>query len=58
MTVLDAIYQTRPDVPVIMMSGHADDGVAQDSRKRGAFDFLVKPFSIDAFVRIIAAALA
>lgn len=41
------IKQLDPDVPVIMMSGHATIDTAVRATKLGAFDFIEKPFSSD-----------
>jgi two-component system response regulator DctR len=45
-------------LPVIFMSGHADVATAVDAVKRGAFDFCEKPFSDNALVDRVEAALA
>ena len=44
-------------VPVIFLSGHADVSTAVDAVKRGAFDFCEKPFSDNALVDRVEAAL-
>ena len=38
------------ELPVIMMSGHGDVATAVDLVKRGAYDFLSKPFDGDALI--------
>ena len=45
-------------MPVIFLTGHADVPTAVDMVKRGAFDFCEKPFSDNALVDRIEAALA
>ncbi len=45
-------------LPVIFLTGHADVPTAVDAVKRGAFDFCEKPFSNNALVDRIEAALA
>ena len=41
------------DVPVIMISGHANVQMAVDSLKLGAFEFIQKPFSSERLVNFI-----
>jgi two-component system nitrogen regulation response regulator NtrX len=43
MEALDRIQLLAPDVPVIMISGHANIDTAVDAVKKGAFDFISKP---------------
>ncbi|MEP7268543.1 MAG: sigma-54 dependent transcriptional regulator [Saprospiraceae bacterium] len=40
---LEKIQQICPDLPVIMISGHANIDTAVDAVKKGAFDFISKP---------------
>jgi len=42
--LLEQIAARRPGWPVVVMSGHADAGLAASAAKLGAVDFLVKPF--------------
>ena len=41
------------DVPVIMISGHANVQMAVDSLKLGAFEFMQKPFSSDRLLNFV-----
>jgi len=41
------LKQINPDVPIIMMSGHATIDTAVKATKQGAFDFIEKPFSLE-----------
>ena len=45
--VLAAVGERWPKLPVVMISGHGDVETAVVAIKRGAFDFLVKPFDTD-----------
>ena len=42
--LLDEIAQRWPEIPVILLTAHGSVGVAVDAMKRGAADFLLKPF--------------
>jgi len=42
--VLAALRDSRPDLPVIMMTGHGTIESAVEAMKRGAYDYLAKPF--------------
>jgi signal transduction histidine kinase len=43
-TFLGKVRQSLPEVPVIIMTGHAQLQVAVNAVKNGAFDFIHKPF--------------
>ena len=43
MEVLDLAQKLKPDVPIIMISGHGTMETAVDAVKKGAFDFIAKP---------------
>ncbi|HXL82405.1 MAG TPA: response regulator [Pyrinomonadaceae bacterium] len=45
--LLGHVRQKFPDTPVIIISGIGDQEHAQGLIKLGAFDFLLKPFSLD-----------
>jgi two-component system, NtrC family, nitrogen regulation response regulator NtrX len=45
--VLQKIYETSPDVPVVMISGHGNIDTAVEAIKKGAFDFLEKPLDLN-----------
>jgi two-component system response regulator AtoC len=45
--VLEAIKRINPDIAVIIMTAYATIETAIVSMKKGAFDYLVKPFSLD-----------
>jgi CheY-like chemotaxis protein len=44
---LAEIKRRVPDLPVIMLTGHADLPSAEESLSKGAFDYLTKPCDID-----------
>ncbi|HEB52340.1 MAG TPA: sigma-54-dependent Fis family transcriptional regulator [bacterium] len=45
--VLQQLKEARPELPVVMISGHGDLETAVLAVRRGAYDFLQKPFSND-----------
>lgn len=56
--VLRTIRDMDPTVPVVMVTGNADEKVARDTLTMGAFDYVPKPFHLDALDRIVVAAVA
>ena len=55
----DAMITTfARDVPVIVMTGLADLQLALDTIRRGAFDFVMKPFTFSRVSDVVDAALA
>jgi FixJ family two-component response regulator len=48
----------RATIPLILMTGYATTTVAVEAMRRGAFDFVEKPFSNDQILNRIRAALA
>ena len=55
--ILDAIKKEHADLPVIMMSGHGTIETAVSALKRGAYDFIEKPFKTDRMLLLIHRAL-
>ena len=45
MEILSKIKEETPETPVIIITGYASVGSAVEAMKRGAFDYLAKPFS-------------
>ncbi len=42
--LLEKIHTLSPDTPIILMTAYAELDVAIDAIKKGAFDFIIKPF--------------
>jgi DNA-binding NtrC family response regulator len=45
--------EIRPEIPVILISGHGNDQTRIEAREAGAFAFLAKPFRLEAIRQII-----
>jgi len=50
------IRALRPDMPVVLMTAFALEGLVQDALREGAFAVLPKPFEIDHLVRALSSA--
>ncbi len=55
--LLDLIKELDPDLPVIMISGHGNIETAVSAIKRGAYDFLEKPFKSDRLLLLVERAI-
>lgn len=55
--LLSDIKQINNDIPVIVMTGYAEVGSAVTAMKKGAFDYIAKPFTPDQIVKLIGKAL-
>jgi two-component system nitrogen regulation response regulator NtrX len=55
--LLDAMKSEHPDLPIVMISGHGNIETAVSAIKRGAYDFIEKPFKADRLVLIADRAL-
>jgi DNA-binding NtrC family response regulator len=54
--LLDRVSAVSPDVPVVVITAYATVESAVDAMKRGAFDYVCKPFSADQLELVIARA--
>lgn len=55
--LLDIVKELDADLPVVMISGHGNIETAVSALKRGAYDFIEKPFKSDRLVVVIERAL-
>ncbi|RYE10279.1 MAG: sigma-54-dependent Fis family transcriptional regulator [Hyphomicrobiales bacterium] len=50
--LLDVLQTQHPEVPVVMISGHGNVETAVSAIRRGAYDYIEKPFKIDRLLLI------
>ena len=58
MDVLKAVRQLDPTIPIIMITANADNALAAEVIKRGAFSYLPKPFDLKYLDHLAALALS
>ena len=51
--LLKAIKHSYPDICVILMTAYADVATAVEALKLGVFDYIIKPFDLDKFKKLI-----
>jgi two-component system nitrogen regulation response regulator NtrX len=57
LALLDAIHADHPNLPVVIISGHGNVETAVSAIKRGAYDYIEKPFKADRLVLVAERAL-
>ncbi len=57
LALLDQIKAMHPDLPVVLISGHGTIETAVSAIRRGAYDFIEKPFKADRLILICERAL-
>jgi two-component system C4-dicarboxylate transport response regulator DctD len=57
MTLMGRVREIDSDLPVILITGHADVQLAVKAMREGAYDFLEKPFDVRHFADVAARAL-
>lgn len=55
--ILKTIKRDRPEIPVVIISGHGNIEIAVAAIKQGAYDFIEKPFNIDQLLVVIRRAM-
>jgi PAS domain S-box-containing protein len=55
--VLDRVRKDFPDMGVVMMTAHGSEDIAVEAMKKGAIDYIAKPFSTDDLVKKIERAI-
>ena len=55
--LLEAVKKMKPEIPMVMISGHGDMELAIHSMKLGAFDFISKPPDLNRLLNTVRNAL-
>jgi two-component system nitrogen regulation response regulator NtrX len=55
--LLDVIKRSHPHLPVVVISGHGNIETAVSAIKRGAYDFIEKPFKADRLLLVVERAI-
>ena len=55
--LLGKVLETDPDLPVILVTGHGDIQLAVEAMRRGAYDFIEKPFTTAHLIEVSRKAL-
>ena len=53
MTLLARLHETDPEIPVILVTGHAEVQLAVEAMRRGAYDFIEKPFVVQELATVL-----
>jgi putative nucleotidyltransferase with HDIG domain len=56
-TLLEKVHALHPNLPVVMVTAIHDISVAIDAMRRGAYDYLLKPFERDHLINTVERAL-
>jgi DNA-binding NarL/FixJ family response regulator len=47
------IHRTKPEMPVVFLTAHADPGIEKEARRAGASGFLAKGIGLEELVAVI-----
>lgn len=55
--LLELIKQTHPNLPIVIISGHGNVETAVSAIRKGAYDYIEKPFKVDRLILLVEHAL-
>ncbi|MBY8977707.1 sigma-54-dependent Fis family transcriptional regulator [Rhodobacteraceae bacterium NNCM2] len=58
LALLEAVHEVDPNLPVILMTGHGDVPLAVEAMRKGAFEFIEKPFATSDMMKAVRRAVA
>src|SRR4051812_3619140 len=56
MELIDTLRAELPNLPVVLMTAHGTTETAIEATRRGAFDYILKPFEMEELLAIVARA--
>jgi len=56
--LLEKIHDVNQDIPVVLMSAHADLEMAVEAVNKGAFDFIIKPYQHEQLIHTVECAVS
>ncbi len=57
MELMSILLDIDPEIPVVLITGHGDVQLAVDAMRKGAYDFIEKPFSPSKLTEVVSRAL-
>ena len=58
MELIDTLRDELPNLPVVLMTAHGTTETAIEATRRGAFDYILKPFEMEELLAVVARAAA
>ena len=56
--LIDALREELPNLPVVLMTAHGTTETAIEAMRRGAFDYILKPFEMEELLAVVGRAAA
>jgi nitrogen regulation protein NR(I) len=58
LALVDALHQAKPNLPIVVMTAHGTTESAIEATRRGAFEYLLKPFDMEELLAVLDKAVA
>ncbi len=56
--LVEQFHRAKPDVPILLMTAHGTTETAIEATKKGAFDYILKPFEMGDFLTLVSKAVS